>query len=79
MSVQATILELIANLTVELSTTVIFVSHDLAVMRTVCRRAVVLREGRICEDGPIDEMFAALRHAYTSKLIDAIPRPAVHQ
>ena len=75
-SVQATILELIANLTATFATTVIFVSHDLAVVRTICRRAVVLRAGRICEDGPTEEVFSTPRHPYTRELIKAIPQIA---
>ncbi|MGH3765576.1 MAG: dipeptide ABC transporter ATP-binding protein [Pseudonocardiaceae bacterium] len=72
-SVQATILELIAQLATTLTTTVVFVSHDLAVVRTICRRAVVLRAGRICEDGSTGDLFAAPRHPYTRELIAAIP------
>ncbi|MGH3917180.1 MAG: hypothetical protein ACRDTC_27780 [Pseudonocardiaceae bacterium] len=45
MSVQATILELITELATTFATTVVFVSHDLAVVRTICRRAVALRAG----------------------------------
>jgi len=62
---QATLLELIAGLAATFATSVVFVSHDLAVVRTICRRAVVMRAGRICEDGPTDEVFAAPRHPYT--------------
>ncbi|MEO7195313.1 MAG: ABC transporter ATP-binding protein [Pseudonocardiaceae bacterium] len=72
-SIQATILQLIAELVTTLRTTVVFVSHDLAVVRTICRRAVVLRAGRICEDGPTGELFTAPRHPYTRELIAAIP------
>ena len=72
-SVQATILELIAKLTATFATTVVFVSHDLAVVRAICRRAVVLRAGEICEDGPTKEIFSAPAHPYTRELIEAIP------
>jgi peptide/nickel transport system ATP-binding protein len=72
-SVQARVLELIAELAATLTTTVVLVSHDLAVVRTICRRAVVLRAGRVCEDGPTDELFSAPRHPYTRELIAAIP------
>lgn len=72
-SIQATVLELIAELATTFATTVVFVSHDLAVVRTICRRAVVMRAGRICEDGPTDKLFLAPRHPYTRELIAAIP------
>jgi peptide/nickel transport system ATP-binding protein len=72
-SIQATILELIAELATTFTTTVVFVSHDLAVVRTICRRAVVVHAGRICEDGPTNNVFAAPRHPYTRELIAAIP------
>jgi len=74
-SVQATVLELIADLAATFATTVIFVSHDLAVVRTICRRVVVIRAGRLCEDGQADDVFRAPRHAYTRELIAAIPPP----
>lgn len=72
-SVQATVLELIAELAATFATTVVFVSHDLAVVRTLCRRAVVMRAGHICEDGPTDDLFMAPRHPYTQELIAAVP------
>ncbi len=74
-SVQATILELIATLTATFATTVVFVSHDLAVVRTICRHAVVLRAGKTCEAGPTNEIFSAPAHPYTKELIAAIPQP----
>ncbi|MBV8539254.1 MAG: ABC transporter ATP-binding protein [Pseudonocardiales bacterium] len=72
-SVQATILELITTLATTFTTTVVFVSHDLAVVHTICRRTMVMRAGRICEDGPTGELFTAPRHPYTRELIAAIP------
>lgn len=68
--------ELIAGLAATFATTVVFVSHDLAVVRTICRRAVVLRAGRICEDGPTEEIFAAPHHPYTRELLSALPPDA---
>jgi hypothetical protein len=71
-SVQATILELIAELTATFTTTVVLVSHDLAVARTIRRRVVVLKAGRICEDGPTDDVFSAPAHPHTRELIESI-------
>ncbi|HZU19829.1 MAG TPA: ABC transporter ATP-binding protein [Gaiellaceae bacterium] len=72
-SVQATILELIAELSEQTETAVIWVSHDLAVVRTIADRALVMREGEVCEEGTTDELFAAAKHAYTQQLLAAIP------
>lgn len=72
-SIQATILKLIAELATTFATTVVVVSHDLAVVRTICWRTVVMRAGRICEDGPTDKLFMAPCHPYTRELIAAIP------
>jgi peptide/nickel transport system ATP-binding protein len=72
-SVQATILELIAELSERTETAVIWVSHDLAVVRTIAHRALVMRHGEVCEEGETDELFAAARHPYTLALLAAIP------
>jgi peptide/nickel transport system ATP-binding protein len=73
-SVQASILELIAELSRTSRTAVAFVSHDLGVVRTVAHRALVLQYGEICEAGNTDELFAQPSHPYTRELIDSIPR-----
>ena len=72
-SVQATILELIADLSERTHTAVIWVSHDLAVVRTIANRAIVMRDGEVCEEGDTDELFTAARHPYTRELLAAIP------
>lgn len=72
-SVQATILMLIDDLARRHGTAVIFVSHDLAVVRTVTQRALVMKDGRIVETGRTEELFTAPRQEYTRDLIAAIP------
>jgi oligopeptide/dipeptide ABC transporter ATP-binding protein len=72
-SVQATILELIAELSEQTETAVIWVSHDLSVVRTIANRALVMRYGEVCEEGETDELFVAARHPYTQELLAAIP------
>lgn len=72
-SVQATILTLIDDLARKHGTAVIFVSHDLAVVRTVTQRALVMKDGRIVETGATEGVFTAPRHEYTRQLIAAIP------
>jgi peptide/nickel transport system ATP-binding protein len=75
-SVQATILELIAELSRTSHTAVAFVSHDLAVVRTVAHRALVLQHGEVCETGETGELFAHPTHPYTRELIQSIPGAA---
>jgi peptide/nickel transport system ATP-binding protein len=72
-SVAATIIELLRDLTSQSGTAVLFVSHDLAVVRTVADRAVVMRDGRLCEEGSTDQLFRAPRHPYTVELLSSIP------
>jgi ABC-type microcin C transport system duplicated ATPase subunit YejF len=54
-----------------------FISHDLSVVRSICHRVVVMREGRVVEEGACERIFAAPQSAYTRALIDAIPLPTV--
>ena len=72
-SVQATILRLIAELSEETRTAVIWVSHDLAVVRTIADRALVMRDGEVCEEGATRDLFSSARHPYTQQLLAAIP------
>ena len=65
--VQRQILSLLAEQLTDRGT--VFVSHDLAVVREVCQRVAVMLEGRIVEEGPIDELIADPRHPYTQGLI----------
>jgi peptide/nickel transport system ATP-binding protein len=74
-SVQATVLELISDLASRFGTSVLFVSHDLAVVRTVASRVIVLKDGVIVEEGDSDQVFRAPRHEYTQTLLRSIPDP----
>jgi oligopeptide/dipeptide ABC transporter ATP-binding protein len=53
--------------------TVIFISHDLSVIHTLCSRVMVMYAGQIVETGPLQVIFEAPRHPYTRLLIDSIP------
>jgi peptide/nickel transport system ATP-binding protein len=72
-SVAATIIELLRDLTSSSQTAVIFVSHDLAVVRTLADRAIVMRDGAVCEEGPTGRLFSRPEHPYTIELLSAIP------
>jgi peptide/nickel transport system ATP-binding protein len=70
---QASILELLAELRDQLGLTLIFVAHDLAVVRQVCQRVAVMRAGEIVEAGPVDEVFDHPQHDYTKMLLASVP------
>ena len=76
-STQAHILLLLRELRRELGLAMLFVTHDLSVVRVLCDRVVVLREGRVLETAPVATLFARPQNAYTRALLDAIPLPDV--
>ena len=73
-SVQATVLNLLADLRVQLGLTVLLVAHNMAVVRHVCDRVAVMYLGRIVETAPTDELFVNARHPYTQGLLRAVPK-----
>ncbi|MEO1789614.1 MAG: ABC transporter ATP-binding protein, partial [Pseudomonadota bacterium] len=74
-SIQALVLNLLAQLRADLGLTYLFISHDLAVVKLLCEDVVVLRQGQIEEAGPAAELLSAPRSDYARRLIDAVPRP----
>ena len=72
-SIQAQILDLFETLRAERKLTLIFISHDLSVVRELCDRVVVLKAGRIVEVAPTEQLFKTPRHDYTRLLIDSAP------
>ncbi len=74
-SVQAVVLNLLADLKAELGMSYLFVSHDLHVVRLLCDRVLVMRGGRIVEEGETEEVMTQPAHAYTRELLAALPHP----
>jgi peptide/nickel transport system ATP-binding protein len=72
-SVQAQVLALLAELRARLGLAMLFISHDLAAVRSVCDRVVVMYLGRIMEEGPVHEVFSGPLHPYTIALLSAVP------
>jgi len=73
-SVQASVLKLFRQLQSEFALTYLFISHDLAVVRTMCQRLAVMYLGKIVELGETRAVFAGPRHPYTQSLLAAVPR-----
>jgi oligopeptide/dipeptide ABC transporter ATP-binding protein len=73
-SVQASVLNLLVKLRQELGLTLLFISHDLAVVRHISERVIVMYLGRVVEDRPTEDLFAGPRHPYTAALMAAAPR-----
>lgn len=72
-SVQAEILELLQELRTNRKLAFLFVSHDLAVVRNLCDRVAVMYNGEIVETGPVADVIDSPQHAYTRKLLAAVP------
>lgn len=72
-SVQAQVLNLLKQLQRELGLTYLFITHDLAVVRSVAHKIGVLRRGELVEEGAADQVFADPRHEYTQILLSAAP------
>ena len=70
-SFQAQILRLLLRANEKYHVAMLFISHDLDVIRAVCQRVAVMHEGEIVETGTIEEVFGKPKHEYTKKLLSA--------
>src|SRR6516225_1598160 len=74
-TVQAQILNLLKELQRRLGMAMLFITHDLGIVRKLADRVCVMKEGKIVEHGPVQQVFAAPQHPYTRALLAAEPRP----
>jgi ABC-type dipeptide/oligopeptide/nickel transport system ATPase component len=72
--VQAQILNLLHELGARRGLALLFISHDLAVVRALCTRVAVMQSGRLVECAPRAELFERPAHAYTRRLLASVPR-----
>jgi len=73
-SIQAQIVNLFLKLRRDLGLTMLFISHDLSVVRHISDRVAIMYLGRIVETGPTEEIYRTPRHPYTRALLDSVPR-----
>ncbi len=72
-TIQAQILDLLRDMNRELGTAILFISHDLGVIREVCDRVIVMYAGYIVEDAPVGDILERPKHPYTAGLLQALP------
>lgn len=72
-SVQAQVLDLLADVQKRLGVALLFITHDLRVAAQICDEVLVMQNGKVVEDGPADEVLLTPKHAYTRSLIEAAP------
>jgi ATPase components of various ABC-type transport systems, contain duplicated ATPase len=73
-SIQAQILNLLKDLQEQLNLTILFISHDLPVVRQMCDRIGVLKDGKLCEVSNTEELFLKPQHGYTKELLHLMPK-----
>jgi peptide/nickel transport system ATP-binding protein len=78
-SVQAVIVELLRRLRQERQLTMLFITHNLALVRSIAQTAVVLSEGRVVETGPVEEIMEHPQDPYTIRLLHDVPKLAHRQ
>jgi len=74
-SIQAQVLNLLRDLQRQSGVSLVFISHDLAVVEYICDEAAVMYLGHVVEQGPTGELFSRPAHPYTRELLDSVPQP----
>ncbi|ASY65140.1 Dipeptide transport ATP-binding protein DppD (plasmid) [Sinorhizobium sojae CCBAU 05684] len=74
-SIQAQVIDLLADLRTRLGLSYVFITHDLPIVRHFADRILVMKQGKIVEEGDTETMFKAPRHEYTQSLLKAVPKP----
>ena len=72
-TIQAEILKTLKEINRKAGTSILFISHDLGVIRALCQRVIVMQDGHIVEEGPVEQVFRHPRQEYTKLLISARP------
>ena len=75
-TVQAEVLDLLRELRETIGMSILFISHDLAVVAELCDRVAVMRQGLIVEQGPASQVLSAPAHPYTAELLESVPKLA---
>ncbi|MFN2464477.1 MAG: ABC transporter ATP-binding protein [Candidatus Dormibacteria bacterium] len=73
-TVQAQIIDLLRELNQEMGTAIMLITHNMAVVASICTRVIVMYAGQIVEQGPVEQIFESPQHPYTWSLLRAIPR-----
>jgi oligopeptide/dipeptide ABC transporter ATP-binding protein len=73
-TVQAQIIQLMKQLNRELGTAMMLITHNMALVASLCQRVVVMYAGRVVEEGPVDQIFKNPQHPYTWSLLRSVPR-----
>ena len=74
-SIRAEIIELLLGIKKKRNLTMIFIAHDLAVVKKICDRVIVMKKGKVVESGDTTDVFYSPKEAYTKKLLDSVPVP----
>lgn len=77
-SIQAQILNLLSELKNEYRLSLLFIAHNMGVIRYLCDRVAVMKAGRLVEEGDVEEVFTSPQHPYTRALLEAAPVPNPH-
>ncbi len=73
-TVQAQIIELMKSLNQELGTAMMLITHNMALVASLCQRVIVMYAGRVVEEGPVEQIFKSPQHPYTWSLLRSVPR-----